>query len=144
MKPKFLTMLKVLLPLIAAQALFVSCSSNDEPETLVNYYLALDSSEIIGLSEDELNGSLTPPAEHNAYMTFIFMKRALHNAFPQASPKGNDARVIAACDSCFRMSPFSNFQGRDLICQVRLMRTSQSGDIVVSSRQLKSYRFKRY
>ena len=130
--------------LVAAPVLFGSCSSDDEPQTLVNYYLSLDSSEIIGLSEEEANGSLRPPQEHSAYLTYIMMRRALRNNFPEASPKGNDARVIAICDSCYRESIFYYAQGQDIICNVRLIRTNQSGDHVINSRQLKTYRFKRY
>lgn len=143
MKPKFLTLIKALLLIVAVQVLCNSCSSdNDEPEVLVNYYLALDSSEIIGLSEEELNGSLRPTQEQSAYKTYIFMRRALHEAFPQAAPKGNDARVIAVCDSCYRTSIFYYAQGQEIICTVRLMRATQSGDHVVSTQQLKYYRFK--
>ncbi len=144
MKPNFAAFFKALLLLVAAQLLFSACSSDDEPASLVNYYLALDSSEIIGLSEEELNGSLAPPQERNAYMTYIYMRRALRNAFPEASPQGNDARVIAVCDSCYRESFFYYAHGRNIICSVRLMRTTQSGDHVVNSRQLKTYRFKWY
>ncbi len=144
MKPNFTAFFKALLLLVAAQLLFSACSSDDEPASLVNYYLALDSSEIIGLSEEELNGSLAPPQERNAYMTYIYMRRALRKAFPEASPQGNDARVIAVCDSCYRESFFYYAHGRNIICSVRLMRTTQSGDHVVNSRQLKTYRFKWY
>lgn len=144
MKPNFTAFFKALLLLVAAQLLFSACSSDDEPASLVNYYLALDSSEIIGLSEDELNGSLAPPQERNAYMTYVYMRRALRKAFPEASPQGNDARVIAVCDSCYRESFFYYAHGRNIICSVRLMRTTQSGDHVVNSRQLKTYRFKWY
>ena len=144
MKTNFLHLFKVLLPLIAAQALFVSCSSDDEPDVLVNYYLSLDSSEIIGLSEEEANGSLRPPQEQSAYMTYVFMRRALRNTYPEASSQGNDARVIAVCDSCYRESIFYYATGRDVICNVRLIRATQSGGHVVNTRQLKVYRFKRY
>lgn len=144
MKPNFAAFFKALLLLVAAQLLFSACSSDDEPASLVNYYLALDSSEIIGLSEEELNGSLAPPQERNAYMTYVYMRRALRKAFPEASPQGNDARVIAVCDSCYRESFFYYAHGRNIICSVRLMRTTQSGDHVVNSRQLKTYRFKWY
>lgn len=144
MKPNFTAFFKTLLLLVAAQLLFSACSSDDEPASLVNYYLALDSSEIIGLSEEELNGSLAPPQERNAYMTYVYMRRALRKAFPEASPQGNDARVIAVCDSCYRESFFYYAHGRNIICSVRLMRTTQSGDHVVNSRQLKTYRFKWY
>lgn len=144
MKPNFTAFFKALLLLVAAQLLFSACSSDDEPASLVNYYLALDSSEIIGLSEEELNGSLAPPQERNAYMTYVYMRRALRKAFPEASPQGNDARVIAVCDSCYRESFFYYAHGRNIICSVRLMRTTQSGDHVVNSRQLKTYRFKWY
>ena len=144
MKPKFLYLFKVLLLLFAAPVLFGSCSSEDEPQSLVNYYLALDSSEIIGLSEEEANGSLRPPQEQSAYLTYIMMRRALREAYPQASPQPNDARVIAICDSCYRESIFYYSQGREIICSVRLMRTNQSGDHVISNRQLKTYRFKWY
>lgn len=144
MKPNFTAFFKALLLLVAAQLLFGACSSDDEPASLVNYYLALDSSEIIGLSEEELNGSLAPPQERNAYMTYVYMRRALRKAFPEASPQGNDARVIAVCDSCYRESFFYYAHGRNIICSVRLMRTTQSGDHVVNSRQLKTYRFKWY
>ena len=144
MKPNFAAFFKALLLLVAAQLLFGACSSDDEPASLVNYYLALDSSEIIGLSEEELNGSLAPPQERNAYMTYVYMRRALRKAFPEASPQGNDARVIAVCDSCYRESFFYYAHGRNIICSVRLMRTTHSGDHVVNSRQLKTYRFKWY
>lgn len=144
MKQKISAFFRALLLFAAVLLLLSSCSSDDEPEMLVNYYLALDSSEIIGLSEEELNGSLAPPQERNAYMTYIYMRRALRKAFPEARPQGNDARVIAVCDSCYRESFFYYAQGRNIICSVRLMRTTQSGDHVVNSRQLKTYRFKWY
>ena len=144
MKPNFTAFFKALLLLVAAQLLFSACSSDDEPASLVNYYLALDSSEIIGLSEEELNGSLAPPQERNAYMTYVYMRRALRKAFPEASPQGNDARVIAVCDSCFRESIFYYEPGRDIICTVRLIRTIKSGTRIIKSRQLTAYRFKRY
>ena len=144
MKHKISALFRALLLFAAVLLLFSSCSSDDEPEMLVNYYLALDSSEIIGLSEEELNGSLAPPQERNAYMTYVYMRRALRKAFPEASPQGNDARGIAVCDSCYRESFFYYAHGRNIICSVRLMRTTQSGDHVVNSRQLKTYRFKWY
>ena len=144
MKSRFLKLFMVLLPLIAAQAMFVSCSSEDEPETLVDYYVALDSSDIIGLSEEELNGSLKPPQERNAYITYIRMKHAVHDSFPKASAKGDDARMIAVCDSCYRESIFYYNQGREIICTTRLIRTTMLGDRIVKSRVLKSYTFKRY
>lgn len=145
MKPKILNLLKVMLLLLAAQAMFMSCSSDDEPDYQVNYYLALDSSEIIGLSEDdETQGTLLPPQEHSAYITFLRMKRALTSAYPTPVPTGNDARVIAVCDSCFRESIFSDNHEGVMICTVRLMRANMSGDRVVSQRQLKYYKFNRY
>ena len=144
MKSRFLKLFMVLLPLIVAQALFVSCGSEDEPETLVDYYVALDSSDIIGLSEEELNGSLRPPQERNAYITYIRMRHAVHDAFPKASAQGNDARMIAVCDSCYRESIFYYSQGRTTICTSRLIRTTLSGDRIIKSRVLKSYRFKWY
>lgn len=135
----------VLLPLVATLALCVSCSSEDEPDNiLVNYYLALDSSEIIGLSEEDLNGTLRPPQEQSAYVTYLRMKQALRATYPKASANGNDSRVIAVCDSCYRESIFYYQPGRDLICTVRLIRTTQSGTHVIKSRQLTSYKFKRY
>jgi len=147
MKPRFLSLIGALLALIAMQAMFVSCSSGDEPETgnLVGYYLALDSSEIIGLSdEDELNGSMRPPQEHNAYMTYVKMRRALKRVFPKPLPQGDDARAIAACDSCYKESIFYYQREGDLICSVKLMRASMKDDRVVGSRQLKYYSFNRY
>ena len=43
MKPNFAAFFKALLLLVAAQLLFSACSSDDEPASLVNYYLALNS-----------------------------------------------------------------------------------------------------
>lgn len=145
MKSRFLDLFMVLLSLVAVQALCVSCSSEDEPDgSLVDYYLALESSDIIGLSEEDLNGSLRPPQEQSAYVTYLRMKKALRDAYPTASANGNDGRVIAVCDSCFRESIFYYEPGRDIICTVRLMRTTQSGKHIIKSRQLTSYKFKRY
>lgn len=145
MKSRFFNLIMAFLSLVATQALCVSCSSEDEPDGLfVDYYLALDASEIIGLSEEDLNGTLRPPQEQSAYVTFLKMKKALREAYPKASANGNDGRVIAVCDSCFRESIFYYEPGRDIICTVRLIRTTKSGIRVIKSRQLTAYRFKRY
>lgn len=136
------TFIKALLLLIAAQALLSSCSSSeeDDPTLTVGYYLAIESSEILGLSEEELNGSNLPPSRHNVYVTIIKMRRALRKEFPEPRLKGDDARVIAICDSCYSESLYCGSHGATL-CTLRLIRTLQDGDRVVKSQQLKFYKF---
>lgn len=142
MERKLQSLIKSLLLLVAAQALLNSCSSSsDEPVTTVGYYLAMDSQEIIGLSETEdLNGTNLPPENHNIYMAIIRMRQALRKEFGTPRLNGNDGRVIAICDSCYNVSLYSDSHGA-AICTVRLMRTRMDGDRVVNSKQLKSYRF---
>ena len=142
MERKLQILFKGLLLLVAAQVLFNSCSSDgDEPSLTVGYYLAMDSQEIIGLSETEdLNGTNLPPENHNIYMTIIKMRQALRKEFGTPRLTGNDGRVVTICDSCYNESLYSNSHGA-AICTLRLMRTRMDGDRVVNSKQLKSYRF---
>lgn len=142
MKHKFKNLVRGLLLLFFAQALLNSCSSEDKDEpALVGYYLALDSTEFIGITEnDEANGTMAPPEDHNIFMTYLKMKKALRLSFPKALPQGNDSRAIAICDSCFRESMYITAHG-NTICTARLIRTQQRGDHVISSKQLKFYRF---
>ena len=86
MKHKFKNLVRGLLLLFFAQALLNSCSSEDKDEpALVGYYLALDSTEFIGITEnDEANGTMAPPEDHNIFMTYLKMKKALRLSFPKA------------------------------------------------------------
>lgn len=142
MRRHFKSFIKGLLLLVAAQALLCSCSSSDdEPVMTVGYYLAMDSQEIIGLSETEdLNGTNLPPENHNIYMTIIKMRRALRKEFSKPRLQANDGRVITICDSCFKESIYYGSHGAT-ICTLRVMRTQQDGDRVLRSQQLKMYRF---
>lgn len=141
MKHKFKNLAGGLLLLFVAQALLNACTSSDDEPTLVGYYLALDSTEFIGISEnDEANGTMALPEDHNIFMTYLKMKKALRASFPKAVPQGNDSRAIATCDSCFRESMYITAHG-STICTARLIRTQQKGDHVVNSKQLKLYRF---
>lgn len=142
MRHHFKTFFKGLLCIVAVLALLSSCSSSeDEPVMTVGYYLAMDSQEIIGLSETEdLNGTNLPPENHNIFMTIIKMRQALRKEFSKPRQQGNDGRVIAICDSCFRESIYYGSHGAT-ICTARLIRTSQNGDRVLRSQQLKLYRF---
>lgn len=142
MERKSLCLIMGLLLLVATLASLSSCSSSDDEPvpTTVSYYLAIESSELLGLSEDELNGSNLPPSRHNAYVTIIKMRRALRKEFPKPQLQANDARVIAICDSCFRESIYCGSHGATL-CTLRLIRTQNHGERVVKSKQLKFYKF---
>ena len=131
MERKSLCLIMGLLLLVATLASLSSCSSSDdEPApTTVSYYLAIESSELLGLSEEELNGS-----------NLIKMRRALRKEFPKPQLQANDARVIAICDSCFRESIYCGSHGATL-CTLRLIRTQNHGERVVKSKQLKFYKF---
>ena len=108
---------------------------------LVNYYLAVDAEEFIGISEDdEANGTMASPTNHSIFITVLQMKKALKKAYPIALPEGSDGRVIAVCDSCYRCSKYPNGKG-ETICTLRLIRTYQDGSHVLSSRQIKMYCF---
>ena len=142
MERKSLFLIMGLLLLVATLASLSSCSSSDDEPvpTTFSYYLAIESSELLGLSEDELNGSNLPPSRHNVYVTIIKMRRALRKEFPKPRLQGNDARVIAICDSCYRESIYCGSHGATL-CTLRLIRTQNHGERVVKSQQLKFYKF---
>ncbi|MBQ3363486.1 MAG: hypothetical protein IJG42_06035 [Muribaculaceae bacterium] len=142
MERKSLFLIMGLLLLVATLASLSSCSSSDDEPvpTTFSYYLAIESSELLGLSEDELNGSNLPPSRHNVYVTIIKMRRALRKEFPKPRLQGNDARVIAICDSCYRESIYCGAHGATL-CTLRLIRTQNHGERVVKSQQLKFYKF---
>ena len=141
MKHKLLTLSMALLLLTAAQVLLNACSSKEDEPDLVGYYLALDSTEFIGISEfDEAFGTMVPPEDHSIFIAYIKMKKALKAAFPKAQPEGNDGLAIATCDSCFRETVYSSAHG-NTICTARLIRTHQLGDRIIKSKQLKLYRF---
>ena len=141
MKHRLLNLTMVLLLLMAAQVLLNACTSEEDEPALVGYYLALDSTEFIGITEnDEANGTIAPPEDHNIFMAYIKMKKALRAAFPKAQPEGNDGLAIATCDSCFRESMYCTAHG-NTICTARLIRTRQLGDRIINSKQLKLYRF---
>ena len=130
-----------LLLLLAIQVLLGSCSATDDEPVLVNYYLALDSPVFIGITEfDEANGTIAPPEDHNIFMAYLKMKKALKANFPKARPQGDDSRAITVCDSCFNESMYCTAHG-PTICTARLIRTRQVGDRIVNSKQLKLYQF---
>lgn len=144
MRHSFYNLLRVLVLLIAAPLLLNSCSNEEEPEVLASYYLGTDATEFIGISEnDEELGILLPPNKHSIHWTIIKMRRALRKAFPVAVAIADDARAIAVCDSCFQESLFYPTPDGDTVCTLKLIRTTQEGDHVVSSRTIKYYRFTR-
>ena len=142
MKHKFKNLVGGLLLLFVAQVLLNACSSSeDEPKSLVGYYLALDSTEFIGITEnDEANGTMAPPEDHNIFMTVLKMRKALRKACPKPLPEANDSRAITVCDSCFNESMHSTAHGHT-ICTVRLIRAQMLGDRIINSKQLKLCRF---
>ena len=130
-----------LLLLVAIQVLLGSCSASEDEPVLVNYYLALDSPVFIGITEfDEANGTIAQPDDHNIFMTYLKMKKALKASFPEACPECDDSRAIAACDSCYTQSMYSTAHG-STICTARLIRTKVIGTRIINSKQLKLYRF---
>lgn len=131
--------------LLVAQVLLSSCSNDDEPVMLSGYYLATDAHEFIGISEnDEELGILLPPNKHSIHWTIMKMQKALRLAFPHASVTADDARAIAVCDSCFKQSSFYSTSYGDTVCTLKLIRTTQKGERVLSSQTIKYYRFARY
>ncbi len=141
MRHKRLALFGILLLLSAAAVLLHSCASEEDEPILVGYYLALDSTEFIGITEfDEANGTIAPPEDHNIFMAYLKMKKALKANFPKARPQGDDSRAITVCDSCFNESMYCTAHG-PTICTARLIRTRQVGDRIVNSKQLKLYQF---
>ena len=137
---------RVVLPVMAF-LLLLPCSSScgkDDKDLMVGYYMSINSKESFMASEDDENQGTTSanPDANVLYTTITRMKRALYDAYPTPRYGGDDVAVLAACDSVYRK--YKNMYGaleKNTICVVKIMRTSQDGDIVVKSRTLTTYSF---
>lgn len=137
-------------PLIAITLLivmalgFTSCSSDDEPDLLVGYYLDIQSEVAFkGSEDDEEQGTMSDSEESNVlYKTIMSMKSALRNAYPMTDHQGDDAAVIAALDSIYHnyKASYGHLE-KNTICVVKLYRTRLDGTIIKWSKPLKTYHF---
>ena len=128
--------------LILPLATLYSCSS-DEPDMLVGYYMTINSQVRLSLyEEDESQGTTASPVADVLSTTLVKMRTALQNAYPQNNTRGNDSRVIAACDAIYRQYK-TMYGGEELntVCVVKLYRASMDGEVVKHSKTLKTYHF---
>ena len=115
-----------------------SCSSNDEPmpETSVDYYLGIQTTELIYRS-----GTIPPnPKEDMIGLLTQKMKRRIREAYPERNLKGNDAAVLTACDEVYREYLETGFK-ENTECVATLFRVKLSGIVVKQSAPIKNYYF---
>ena len=131
-----LRMLLLSLLCIVSVTVFTSCTSEDEPETSIGYYLAVKPRTAI-----YQRGALPPGAKEFLIGNLTLqMKEKIHEVYPVQNMKGNDAAVLVACDEVYDMYKQSG-QQHNAECVATLYRALMSGTIVKKSIPIKTYRF---
>ena len=125
-----------LLLCVFAVPLFTSCTSEDEPETAIGYYLSVEPRTAI-----YDRGGLPPGAkEYMIGNITLQMKEKISEVYPVHDMQGNDAVVLKVCDEVYDMYKQSGLQS-NAECVATLYRAKISGIVVKGSTPLKRYRF---
>lgn len=134
----FSLMRRVMMALVclAVLAPMTSCTSEDEPETGIDYYLQIESRVPI-----KSVGDIAPAPKGNMIGILTSeMKKKIKEVYPVRDMQGADPYVMMACDEIYREYQESNMQ-TNCECVATLYRARMSGDIIKGSVKLKSYRF---
>ena len=118
---------------IAAASSLSSCSSVDEPETAIDYYLSIESRVPIKNTHDA-RANMMGQVSNN-------MREAIHDVYPIRDLDGNDAAVIQACDEAYSYYRSAYPAGQqNTECVLKLYRARMQGTIVKQSVAIKTYR----
>ena len=134
----------LLVAVVLAALVGVASCGSDEPDLMVGYYMSINSTDSFMASEDDEGQGTMSDTQHGnvLYTTITRMKKAMRDAYPTRDYKGDDAAVLNACDKIYRAykSMYGEYE-KNTICVVKIMRTRQDGDVVMSSRTLTTYSF---
>ena len=129
-------MLLLTLLCVMSVSMFTSCSSEEEPETSIGYYLSVQPRTAI-----YQRGGMPPDAKEFLIGNLTLqMKEKIDEVYPVHDMQGNDAAVLVACDEVYDMYKQSGMQA-NAECIATLYRARMSGIIVKKSYPLKTYRF---
>lgn len=128
--------LKTAFVCFAVLATMASCTSDDEPEVGIDYYLQIESRVPIKSS-----GGIAPPPKGNMIGILTSeMKKRIKEVYPVRDMQGDDTGVMIVCDEVYRDYQDANIQ-TNCECVAILYRARMSGDIVKGCVKLKTYRF---
>jgi len=116
------------LMLVGTMAGLASCGSDDEPKAnVIDYYISVEEVFLV-------NGSTYTSGYENPR---LYMKDAIHQAYPTPNEKGDDEAVIAACDQAYHdyVEMYTGYAAH-ITCMVRLMRRDTKEGSV---QELKTY-----
>ena len=134
----------LLVAVVLAALVGVASCGSDEPDLMVGYYMSINSTDSFMASEDDEGQGTMSDTQHGnvLYTTITRMKKAMREAYPTRDYKGDDAAVLNACDKIYRAykSMYGEYE-KNTVCVVKIMRTRQDGDVVMSSRTLTTYSF---
>ena len=113
-----------------------SCTNDDEPEVVINYYLSIQTRTRI-----YRRGGLPPdPKEDMIGKLTTKMRARIRETYPNPDLEGNDAAVIVACDEIYRQYLETGLRER-VECVATLYRARMSNSIVKQSTPIKNYYF---
>lgn len=121
-----------------------SCVSSEEPEGDYTYYMSIQSQVNLNLDDDDENQGTMPDSKHDVLSkTILQMKRVLPMVTSeQNSRSANDAAVIKVCDSIYNaFAKAYNYQRRNIVCYVKIIRVKMVEGVAQDSRTLKNYQF---
>lgn len=120
----------------ALLATMASCTSEDEPEVGIDYFLQIESRVPI-----KSVGDIAPAPKGNMIGILTSqMKKKIKEVYPVRDMQGDDTGVMVVCDEVYREYQDANIQS-NCECVAILYRARMSGDIVRGSVKLKTYRF---
>lgn len=126
----------MLVALIGACSLMgmVSCSSNDEPEMYIDYYLSVQSRVPIfargGLPLTGRPGAIGRITRE--------MQIRIREVYPEKNMVGNDTQVLIVCDQAYRQYASWGYSG-ETMCIVKLYKVLRCGTLIKERRCMNAY-----
>lgn len=127
-----LRLLLLSLLFIVSATTFSSCTSEDEPDISIDYYLSIE-------PRHPIHNTLDTRANMMGQIT-TRMRVAIQEVYPVRNLQGNDVAVMKACDdaySYYREAYPAGAQNTE--CVVKLYRARMDGMVIRQSVPLKSY-----
>mgnify|MGYP006916043003 CR=1 FL=1 len=139
-KVSYIKLLRRLAMMLLAAMMLCSlggCTSEDEPESGIDYYLGIQTKYYIY----RIPGAI-PPAPQEDMIGFLTskMKIRIREVYPKRGLVGNDNAVLAACDEIYREYREIGYK-TETKCVAVLYRADMSGTIVKRSTPIKRYSF---
>ena len=121
---------------VSSLCFFGSCTNDDEPEVVINYYLSIQTKNSI-----YRRGGLPPESKLDMIGKLTTkMKARIREVYPNPDLEGNDAAVIVACDEIYREYLETGLR-EHVECVAILYRARTSNSIIKQCTPVKNYYF---